>query len=382
VSGVASLFTQEFYQFIIRHLNQGGVLIQWVQAYEISDPLVATMLRALVDKFPHVDLYVSNTTDLIIVASPYGPVPAFDFQRVSMEPIRGELARQGLAKESDFTIRKLMDERLIRAYIKVFGAKPHSDFYPTVSLKGPQSRHANQTAFTFLALASSGYPVLEVLGVRPFIDEPATQIPGMSNYIVQGQERAREIVGALRNRQLPDAVLASSSPVGPSISRLYQLSARCVSDEMAAVWAVAALEIAEPTFAYYRVEQGPSVWVSPEWMQCDQPAHQSAYVGLMQRLFDAASRRDYAAQRQLAIEALTSAPRGLPDAAKEKLVMLATLGAIGAGDPGSVEAIWKEHGEGIQQTNMLGIVQGVARAWAESRAEEAGSPGAVAAGHR
>jgi predicted membrane-bound spermidine synthase len=370
VSGVAGLFTQEFYEFVIRHLNPGGVLVQWVQAYEISDPLVATMLRALVDKFPHVDLYVSNTSDLIMVASPHGPVPKLDFSRVMVEPLGGEMARQGLAKESDLTIRKLMDERLIRAYTRVFNATPHSDFYPTVSLKGPQTRHANQTAFTFLALASSGYPILEVLGVRPFVDEQATQIPDMSNYIVQSQQRAREVLDGLREPLLPEALLASPSPVGASLARLYQLSARCVSDEMAGVWADAALEIAEPTFGYYRIEVGQSIWVAPHWMRCDAPERESGYVGLMLRLFDAVARRDHAAQRALAVEALQSAPAALPDDAKERLVLLATLGAIGAGEPGDVDALWQAHGKNLRQSDFLGILQGLVRAWAEARAEE------------
>jgi hypothetical protein len=345
-----------------------------VQAYEISDPLVATMLRALVDKFPHVDLYVSNTSDLIMVASPHGPIPKLDFSRVAVAPLRAEMARQGLAKESDITIRKLMDEQLIRAYTRVFNAKPHSDFYPTVSLKGPQTRHANQTAFTFLALAGSGYPVLETLGVRPFVDEPATRIPGMSNYIVQGQERAREILEALRDPLLPDALLASPSPVGASVAKLYQLSARCVSDRMAAAWTAAALDIAEPTFAYYRVDQGPSIWVDPHWMRCDSADLESGYARLVLHLFDAVARRDHATQRALAVEALESAPKGLPDAAKEKLVLLATLGAIGAGQPGDVAGLWQAHGEGLEQTDLLGILQGLVRAWAEARAVAPVSP--------
>jgi predicted membrane-bound spermidine synthase len=383
VSGVAGLFTQEFYEFIIRHLKPGGILVQWVQAYEISDPLVATMLRALVEKFPHVDLYVSNTADLIMVASPHGPVAAPDWNRVAIEPLAGELARQGLAKQSDFTVRKLMDERLIRAYTEVWGAKAHSDYFPTVSLKGPQTRHANVSAFGILAVANSGFPVLETLGVRPYVDEAATRIPGMQNFIVQAQERGRAVVEALGEPLVTEKLLSGNPPVAASLSRLYQLSARCVSDALAPTWAAAALEIGELTFAHYRVDAArPSLWAAPPWMRCDAPESASAYPGLLLRLFDATSRRDHAAQRALAIEALDSAPRGLPDTSKESLVMLATLGAIGSGRPGDVAEIWKAHGEGLRQTESLGVVQGLVRAWADARAAEATRPATAASAGR
>ena len=36
VSGVAGLFSSEFYQLVRRHLNDGGVFVQWVQLYEID----------------------------------------------------------------------------------------------------------------------------------------------------------------------------------------------------------------------------------------------------------------------------------------------------------------------------------------------------------
>jgi len=51
VSGVASLFTREFYRRIRPHLNPGGVLVQWFQLYEIDASLVATVMRALGESF-------------------------------------------------------------------------------------------------------------------------------------------------------------------------------------------------------------------------------------------------------------------------------------------------------------------------------------------
>ena len=47
VSGVAELFSVEFYRLISRHLNPGGLLVQWLQLYEFDLDLVASVLKAL-----------------------------------------------------------------------------------------------------------------------------------------------------------------------------------------------------------------------------------------------------------------------------------------------------------------------------------------------
>ena len=47
VARLFSLFTRQFYRFLTRHLEQDGVLIQWMQTYELNDPLFYTMVAAL-----------------------------------------------------------------------------------------------------------------------------------------------------------------------------------------------------------------------------------------------------------------------------------------------------------------------------------------------
>src|SRR5258705_6245820 len=47
VSGVSSLFTEEFYRRIRTHLNPDGLLVQWFQLYEIDTSLVDSVLGPL-----------------------------------------------------------------------------------------------------------------------------------------------------------------------------------------------------------------------------------------------------------------------------------------------------------------------------------------------
>ncbi|MGP1665308.1 MAG: spermine synthase, partial [Rhodanobacter sp.] len=78
ISGVGTLFSKEFYKFIPRHLNEDGLFLQWLQLYEIDDELVGSVLRALTPTFSDYSAWISNNTDLIIIASPKGKVPRLD----------------------------------------------------------------------------------------------------------------------------------------------------------------------------------------------------------------------------------------------------------------------------------------------------------------
>ena len=60
VSGVASLFTPEFYRQAKRALNPNGLFVQWFQTYEIDGPLVASIVRGIGAVFSDYVLYAAN----------------------------------------------------------------------------------------------------------------------------------------------------------------------------------------------------------------------------------------------------------------------------------------------------------------------------------
>ena len=72
VSGVASLFTKEFFSRVREYLNEDGLLVQWIHLYEIDMPLVASIMNALSPNFSDYVIYGTNSADIIIVARPTG----------------------------------------------------------------------------------------------------------------------------------------------------------------------------------------------------------------------------------------------------------------------------------------------------------------------
>ena len=105
VSGVSSLFTREFYRRIRPHLNPGGLLVQWIQLYEIDASLVATVLGALGEEFAHYAVFAASDYDLLIVASD-APVP--------LPPQAAIFEHPGLAKEL-WTVHALTEATWMRA---------------------------------------------------------------------------------------------------------------------------------------------------------------------------------------------------------------------------------------------------------------------------
>lgn len=68
-AGIASLFTQEFYQAVTKRLAPGGMFVQWVQAYDVDSPTIATIYRTITSVFPHVETWRGEWGDLLLVAT-------------------------------------------------------------------------------------------------------------------------------------------------------------------------------------------------------------------------------------------------------------------------------------------------------------------------
>jgi predicted membrane-bound spermidine synthase len=89
-SGVANLFTQEFYRAGARRLRENGLFVQWLQAYETDERTIRTVLRTFRSVFPEVLIWEGLQNDLIIIGSPRAfPVDVEQLrERLSSHPFR------------------------------------------------------------------------------------------------------------------------------------------------------------------------------------------------------------------------------------------------------------------------------------------------------
>ncbi len=68
-AGVASLFTQSYYEAIAARLDPGGLFLQWLQGYEVDATTVQTVYETARSVFPEVETWELGSGDLLLVGS-------------------------------------------------------------------------------------------------------------------------------------------------------------------------------------------------------------------------------------------------------------------------------------------------------------------------
>src|SRR5215467_1679320 len=178
VNGVAGLFSREFYSLVARHLNEGGILVQWLQLYEIDVSLVASVLKALAPHFTDYHVYAVHQGDILIVARNGGSVPHPEGRMLEDHPrFAAELRRVGIASVQDIDIRKVANKRLLDPWLSLSSVSANSDYYPKLDLGAERTRFLNLNAGALLMPRQSSLPVLEILEGSSGSDSSTTITP-------------------------------------------------------------------------------------------------------------------------------------------------------------------------------------------------------------
>ncbi len=172
VSGVASLFSSEFYRHTRRHLKEGGLFVQWVQLYEFNPHLLASVIEALRPVFSDYVIWLPNGGDLIIVAANGGRVPQPQADGLAHPAMAALLQRFDIRNMHDLNLLRLGSRASLDAYFTAFGMEANSDFFPIVDLGAAKARFMRSQATGPVALLQAPLPVLDLFepGYAP---EPA-----------------------------------------------------------------------------------------------------------------------------------------------------------------------------------------------------------------
>ena len=69
IAGIASLYTQEWYDIVKTRLSEGGILAQWIQMYSFKPADYATVVKTVTSRFPHAALVRISQGDTLLLAS-------------------------------------------------------------------------------------------------------------------------------------------------------------------------------------------------------------------------------------------------------------------------------------------------------------------------
>lgn len=160
VSGVASLFTKEFYAQVKNNLKEDGHFVQWMHLYEIDMPLLATVFNALSLEFKDYKVFVANESDIIIIAGDkeIGDVNKSIFDKPK---IVRELKKISINNIDDLNFRYLAKKSDLQHFIQSYSSEINSDYYPILEYGAVKSRFLGQNSKELVALLYSFYPVLK-----------------------------------------------------------------------------------------------------------------------------------------------------------------------------------------------------------------------------
>ncbi len=340
VSGVSSLFTREFYKRVKNHLNPGGMLVQWFQLYEIDPSMLASVMLALGEQFPHYSIYAPSDHDLLIVAS-QSPVPTQVDARVFEHPgVAKELWSIKVLTAGDLDARYLGNRASLSPLFASYGIAPNSDYYPVLDLNAAKNRFMEKSSAEIVALTNAAVPVLEMLDTAPPRRPVNPLFRGAAAF--ERVENTRLAVYArdyLLQAEVPEPErIASSFEKDLELSKFRLIECRDPRDRD--VWLHGLLRIAQQVNPYLPAADTVRVWDRIGASPCFAGLHdfQKQWIGL----FRAVAARDAPRMAELGTK-LISSQTDLGSDAREYLLLAAMTGHVVAKQPNAAALLWANY---------------------------------------
>ena len=285
VSGVSSLFSDEFYGRIARYLAPDGYFVQWIQVYETNFGVVASIIKALAPHFGAYALYNTDDSDILIVATRGATLRPADDRLLQWPLLQSELGRIGVQSVADLQLRKIGDNHSIGPLFMAAQVPANSDFYPYVDLNAPRMRYLRETASELPELTFLPIPFLELAEVAA---RAPTLMPNINSELFRDRlvRRALDIRTAVSTHSLNELDPLSAN----YLSRIEFGRDRCLVKAAQIEWKNAVRNISDDTAAYLNASELAEIWAQVLASPCYR--YVSGEHQIWADLFAAISRRD------------------------------------------------------------------------------------------
>ena len=337
ISGVAGLFSQEFYRLARNRLAPRGVFCQWVQLYESDMNLIASVLKAVSENFADYVLYMSNNGDLLILASD-SPLKSPDPRVIGSPEIVHALQRISIETIQDLEIRRVGNRKVLGKFFESFHVPPNSDYYPFLDQNAERARFLSKDARQLMGLTIDPLPVRDMIEYTAPQQEktnittttffPPTNVAStamsLRDHFLSGDPKKRPVDGAYVQHVL-------------TVERLFgDCKARPDEDEsIASLYMVASV-----MSAYLNPEELDAVWKRLEAKPCSRSLTRRQRNWVV--FFKALGRRDPNAM-EVTANNLLAQEQDIPQGASRLLVASAMLGSLAQGDQAGSLRLWQDY---------------------------------------
>ena len=340
VSGVANLFTDEFYQHVRRHLHKDGIFVQWLQAYEIDTALVASVVKALSKNFPDYIVYTPGHSDILIVAKNTGVLGLADFQQSLNLGLRPDLEHIAIRSAQDLWQRRIGARQTLGPLFDTWPMPFNSDYFPVLDQNAARSRFLNHTAYDLIGLATAPVPLLEMLG-EPQATRTTTNVnaaPGLARS--HSSAVAAELLQVFTTGVSRTNLSQLGSQEKLEVDYLRFVLGNCQLLAQPEQWEEIVFGLSAPVNSQLTRQEADRFWRHSGLDRCS--AQMTAKQKNWYRLYQAVGTRDAATMARLATE-LLSAKEAYSPQRNEYLLMSGMLGNLVAGNKPAARALWQEH---------------------------------------
>jgi spermidine synthase len=364
VSGVAGLFSKEFYRRIKDHLNKDGLLVQWLHLYEIDMPLVASVFEALSSQFADYAVYVTNKLDILIIARPVGTIPEPDPGVLREGGISSELRRLGINGLQDLLVRRIGNRRALEPLFESYGVPANSDYYPLLDLYAARALFMGTVAMDLATYSGLKLlPALEMLGQYPSDLKPAEV--SFSNY-----GRSRNIYeAAMLNEYILHGIWKWDHP-GTRLSEDFRKYADMVRRSLldcsgktpsAEWWEGMFYMVGEQILPATAPNQLARLWEKADsscWSWLSMP--QRDFITLLMAI----DKRDAKSMAQTARKLLDEMPAARSDL-QAYILASGMLGNLSSGEKQAARALWEKYGNRLNTEDSQTLLMRLLVAHAE-----------------
>lgn len=202
ISGIANLYTREFFEEAKQHLKEEGVMLQWLHLYSLSPSDLRTILRTFSSVFPNVSGWtpLSNNDLLLIGSKTEHATTLTQLDELVRQPeVNEDLERIGTTRSYSLMRHYLLDDQAIREIAQ--DGWLHTDNHPILEFSAPKSLWSTATVQNLKLLFK--YRAKDVSYILP--ENP------------ESEELVRELL-------LRDSVLSSSIILEDSLDRSINLA--------------------------------------------------------------------------------------------------------------------------------------------------------------